>query len=476
MAVSPLMFREAVNPGSKVKLSIEIQNLQSAPATATIALNSVVFEDGTYVPQFGVQHPRDSVSWFSQKQLTVNIPAVTTKSVDLDCSVPRVKNGVYWCMATVDPKFQGDRSTITAQYQIPLIFLVGRQPRPALKLGTPELTGTPSNSQVSIPFENEGDGFTVIGDIVQLKQTRTGRVVNTFMDTDRNLYPGTKRNLTYSVGALAPGEYSLVSRPQAGTRSFAQMVSKFAVTKTEVKPATDKSLLEMAPVIVDPPALKLEMPAGGQRSAVVRVTNVSKKPITVDMLARTLTQTVNGAIELGTEAPRTPLTITADPPRFDLEPGRTQAVRIVVAGDKSAVGDQWFGLSAKTTDANEIAEELYGSVSFPGGNPNMEVRTLELKKLNGYPVSLSYQVRNSGTMALRPIAFAQVLESGLTAVATLQIPKLGDGGVLPGSVLTNEVALPLNLKPGPYTVNVKYQYGQDLFANLTVPITIGKAK
>ena len=81
-------------------------------------------------------------------------------------------------------------------------------------------------------------------------------------------------------------------------------------------------------------------------------------------------------------------------------------------------------------------------------------------------------------MSLKPLPFAQVLEQGLSPTANLQVPVLGGGGILPGAVLRNEVLLPPNLKAGTYSVNIKYQYGQDLFATLTVPVIVpgGKAK
>jgi len=476
MAVTPLMFRTEVRPGTTVAFPIEVQNLQQNLLTVNFSLDSVTFEDWSYLPHFGVPHAHDCSSWFSMKELNRTVKGSTRETLELTAKIPSVHQGVYWCMARLTPHFQGDSSTIYAQYQIPIILFIGHQPRPDLKLGTPTLTGSPASSQISVPFENNGEGFTVIGANVEMRQVGSNRLVGTFYDADRNLFPGSKRNLFFSPGSLQKGQYVIISKPQAGTRSFSRIMGSYTVSADGIKPTAPGESLEMSPITLDPPAIHVAMPAGAQRSSVVRVFNNSQKSVNVSVQVRALSQNQSGGFELGQDGPKSGLTVVSDPPNLQLDAGRSGAVRLSLTTDKTVTGDVWFGVSAKTEATNEIAEEIYGSISVPGGVPKLELTQLNLKKIGNYPLSIRFSIKNTGTMSLKPIGFAQVLEQGLTPTATLQVPTLGGGGVLPGSVLENEVMLPPNLRPGAYTVDVKYQYGDELFADLTVPVMVPSGK
>ena len=79
-------------------------------------------------------------------------------------------------------------------------------------------------------------------------------------------------------------------------------------------------------------------------------------------------------------------------------------------------------------------------------------------------------------MALLPRVSASVLEGGLTPVAKLEVPILGDGGILPGATLHNRVMLPPNLKPGAYTVKLEYQYGETLTEVKQLPFMVPSPK
>jgi hypothetical protein len=477
MTISPLMFRNTVGAGQKVGLQLQIQNLQSDTLNIHVSIQSVQFEDWTYSPKFGAVNPHDCAGWFLEQEVNQAVVPNNLGTINLALKVPHVHPGVYWCMARVGPKFQSDPSTITTEYQVPIILFVGNQPRPSLKLGTPILVANKDADEIHVPFENPGDGFTVIGATVELRQAATGRVIGSFYDMDRNLYPGSRRYLTFSVGQLGEGQYTVTSKPRAGTRSFTPMVARFNVTKNGIKEATAAETYELSPVTFDPAAIHMQMPAGGQRSAVLHVVNNSGKAATVKVEVRALTQGEDGAFEVGATPPIGPLIVTADPETLQLEPGRMGSVRISISASKDAVGDLWFGVSANSQSTSEISEQIYGSITLPGGTPKLEIKQTEIKKIGQYPYFIGFQILNTGTMSLKPVPFAQVLEQGLTPVANVEVPALGSGGVLPGALLRNSILLPTNLKPGAYTVAIKYQYGQDLFANLIVPITIpGPAK
>jgi archaellum component FlaG (FlaF/FlaG flagellin family) len=476
MTIAPLMFRDLVGAGGKVNLTIQIQNLQQDSLNVTADVVAVTFEDWTYLPKFGNVTENDCSSWISPAQTTQVIPAAAQGNINLSAKIPHVHPGVYWCMARVSPHYQNDPSTIGAQYQIPIILFVGGQPKQALKLDSPEMVQKGTSEEVDVPFENTGDGFTVIGANVELRQASTGRLLNNFYDYDRNLYPRTKRNITFSAGELPEGEYIVTSKPEAGTRSFSPMTRRFAVTKGGIKPDTGPEAFDLSPITFDPGAVHVQMPSGGERSAVLRVTNNSAAPVNVKIAVKAISQDPDGAFSVGSTPPAGPFTISSEPDALQLDPGRTGAVRLAIGSSKDAAGDYWFAIEATTDDVHEISEQIYGNLSIPNGAPNLQLRKTDIKKIGQYPYSVLFEIANTGNLSLKPIAFAQVLEEGLQPIANLTVPTLGGGGVLPGSVLRNEVLLPPNLKPGTYSVNIKYQYGQDLFATLTVPILVPGSK
>lgn len=477
MTISPLMFRTPVSSGTRIALPIEIHNLQQDVLHIHVDIVSVLFQDWTYIPNFNASHARDCANWFENPSFDQAVRPGAEARFSLQAKVLHVRPGVYWCMARVTPHYENDNSTVEAQYQIPVILLVGPQPRPILKIGSPELVQVNDASEIHIPFESGNGGFTAVGAKVELRQASTGRVVGHYFDSDRNLYPDSKRNLTFPSVPLDPGTYVVTSTPQAGTRSFAPISREYVVTKSGIKPMSADASLELSPVTFDPGAIHLEMPAGATRSAVFHLVNNSDKTITADIFVKSLGQNADGAFHLGQDQPSGNLHVDLDPPSVILDPGRTTAVRIAVSCSRQSSGDLWFGMSANVRGMNSVAEEIYGNVSVPGGQPKLQLEETELKKLGQYPYLLRFEVKNTGNMSLKPLPFAQVLEQGLDPIANLKVPVLGSGGILPGSVLNNEVMLPPDLKPGAYTVNVKYQYGEDLFANLTVPITVpGKAK
>jgi hypothetical protein len=136
--------------------------------------------------------------------------------------------------------------------------------------------------------------------------------------------------------------------------------------------------------------------------------------------------------------------------------------------------DEWFAVTFRDADdGNSVGEMIQGVVSIQGAHkPKLELEAGLLEAVDGYPVRVPFKVKNTGDEALQPLPTAVILEQGVRVVGRLDVPVLGDGGVLPGSVLQNSVALPPGLKPGGYQLLVRYQYGTTLFAELRVPFGV----
>lgn len=463
MAIVPVMYRTAGRVGSTLALPIEVQNLEMRPLKVTLKINPVAYSDWTYAPNLGTVSKFDCSSWFATKSFAATVDKTSNLRFPLKCTIPHVDPGVYYCLGTIDPTIVGDNSVIIAEYQIPIIIFVGPQPKLDLKFGTPVLEVGEKASSISVPFMNEGDAFTVIGAAVQLRDAATGRSVAIRTEQDRNLYPQTKRNLRFSLPKIPDGQYQLQCTCQSGTRTFRPLTASYVVNKGKAELATPGTVISLPPFTVDPGRIHQAMPAGSQRLVSVKLTNQTDNPLTINFSAHKLTQINSGLLQVLDEAPAAGLTVDLTPGTITIPARHSSNIRIKLSLDPGSVGDSWFAISAISAAGDSMSEEIYGNASVPEtGTPKLEIVQKETGKVGDIPISIDYEVTNTGNMALLPKTNASVLEGGLTPVARLEIPLLGDGGILPGATLRNRVMLPPNLKPGAYTVKLEYQYGETL--------------
>ena len=482
MAVVPVMFRQPARAGTTITLPIGVTNLESGPISVQLEINPVTYQEWTYGPLLGKATKYDCSSWFAETKMTSSVPSREQKFFPLKCAIPKgTEPGAYYCLGTIVPTISGDNSVIRTQYQIPIILYVGAQPKADLKFGSPELTASTKENFVEVPFLNESKAFLVVGATVQVRDLTTNRLIAARSDSDRNLYPESHRKLHFTVPLLPDGRYRVQAVCQAGIRTFRPIIAEFIVKDNKSQPLTEKALLSLPPFVVDPGRLQVALPPNSRRSVAIKFTNVSDNPLTVSLTAHKLTQLPNGALQVLDDGPAPPLGLTLTPDSVSIEPKRTVTVRVVVNLDDGASGDNWFAISARTTNGDSMSEEVYGNARVPETlkvryQPKLTITPKEVGTVNGIPISLDYEITNVGNIALQPHPSASVLEGGLTGVATLEVPPLGDGGILPGSTLHNRVMLPLNLKPGAYAVEISYQYTEDLFEKKLIPFTIPAPK
>lgn len=470
IAVSPLMFRVAVPGAQLVRLPVDVTNLGSANLETSIRVRSVSYTSGSYRANVESRNPADCSTWFRQRDLLRTVRPGTTETFQLEVQVPRVGPGCYYCVATVTPRVAGRTDLIVTSYQIPVILLVGRQGRVDIKLGSPEVAGGASPT-LRIPFENVGTGFTTIGTSVTVRTKSTGRIERTFLDTDRNLFPGTQRNLTFSLDGLDRGVYVVQARSQAGTRVFPTLTREIEITGNGARAADKGQTFELAPVTIEPSFITQQMPAGASRSVAVRIKNNSNAAATFQVTTGKLVQSATGGFIVDPTA-KSDVKVEPTNPVVTIRPGAVASVALRVSSDKAVTGEYWFGVAIRSRDGAQLPEEVYGRVVTPRGTPKLEVSSATVERPDGIPNGVRFEVRNTGTQALKPIPSATLYDKANNALATLQAPVLGDGGILPGATLRNYVQIPPGLPPGDYVVGIQYQYGEELFAQRSVNVTV----
>ena len=458
------MYRSTGRAGSPLPMPVTVQNLENRPQEITLLIQAVQYTDGNYSPQLDKKSKFDCSDWFPQKEFKHTIGALSDYKVPLKCNIPKgTEPGVYYCIGKIDPTADpSSPNKIRAQYQIPLIILVGSLPKLDLKFGTPQLVNTDKLCNVLIPFVNDSDAFAVIGATVQLRNVVTRRLIDTKADSDRNLYPRTRRTLNFVFSHLPDGEYMVQSSTQANLKTYRPIAATFVVSKGKASAVTPEMQVSLPPFTMEPPLFHMEkLTPGSSRVQSIKITNLGATPLSISLSLHRLTQSSNGLPQVQEDAQLGLLGVELSTDKIAIQPRNVATVRVKVTAAAGTKGDKWFAISAISDAKDSMSQEVYGILRMPGGVPGLEITPGEIGKVDGVPLSIDFEVANTGDIALKPQAIAILLLGGITELNTLAIPPLGDGGILPGAILHNKVMLPPDLKPGAYTVKISYQYAED---------------
>ncbi len=479
LLISPLLQRQAVHVNQKTSIDFKMENPETVRDSSVLEILPFTMEDWTYKTVYGDSGAHACSGWFTQKAQTIVLDAGAKQEVHLAMSVPADATGPYWCMLKVSPRPLGSITKSLVVYEIPVVLIVGNNPRPALKVYSPiikRFTANDKSTMMSaiLPVENTSDGFTIIGATGTLRSIDTGRILRDFILDDRNLMPGTKRQMSFLMPNLTDGRYRLEFRAIMGTRSLQAVSADYVVSKGDAVPASEATAFERSPISIEPSALNVSVPREGSRTLTVKITNNSEKPIKAEFSAKPLEQTKSGAIGLGDGVLPAGIELDHDYDGTPLDPKETRLVQIHVTVSPDAQGDIWFGLAAKDTESKTtLAESIFCTITVPTTQaPMLKLENATVVKDGDKNLAIKFDIHNSGNVALRPEPTGSVLENGVRLVDRISVPIIGDGGLLPGKTVSCEAMLPPHLKPGSHIVEFSYQYGLKDFATLRVPITV----
>ena len=457
---APLIYRLSLKPGETVKLPFDIVSPSSQSVQGDFKIFACTFADWSYGVQEVPSHPNDASAWFKEKsKLVTYTPGQKVKQV-FEFTVPKNANGVYWAMMRFTPKPVGSTTTITIQYEIPLIFAVGRVGRPNLQSGTPEIIPQGKTVGVAVPFVNSGDGFSTIGVTGQLVPLGGG-ANKKFELSDRNLFPHSKRFLAFNVGTLADGRYRAIFYPEASGRRLGTVQRTFDVRNGKVV-VQDKSILTAeAALIATPSGIGQELPRGGTKTLAVRVLNDGTKDVTANVVVGSVIQDESGSLIVDAKTPPKGVSIVLEPNEVTIPAKGVVSLRVTLKAAEDLTGDAWFAIQfiQKTNDP-QLPPTIFGSVSAKGtGTSKLEWLNSKVEMANGSPSAISVDLSNSGTKALIPDLTGRVVQGGILTAATIQIEALGNGGVLPSSKVHYRVSIPPTLAPGEYDVEISARFG-----------------
>lgn len=478
LLISPLLHRVSVKPGQQSEITFTVENPTQVSETLSGQISSFTVEDWTYRTQYDQPHPRDCREWFAQQ--TIEQPVTPGQRMDLRMKfeAPRNAKGPYWCMLKLTPKPTGSTTKALITYEVPVVIVVDKNPKPQLEIASPTIRESVSRDNkrsyvASLPIVNASGGFTPIGAEGVLRNANTGRIVSTMRLEDRNLLPETKRQISFMLPDLADGKYKLTFKALMGNRALPPVTSEYSVTRGVPKLLTEGSSMALTPVSIDPTGITASIAPGGNRTMMVKVRNNGDHALPLLIEPRTVEQSANGAIGIGEDAPKN-INVDIEKNESPLAPGETRVLRLQLGVPQGAGGDLWFALAIREQgNGKSLAESVFGTVNVPNSEkPLVEVQKPEVMSDAGNPVAIKFRVQNTGNVALRPDPSAAVLEGGVRLVERPAVPLIGDGGLLPGGAIENTIMIPPSLKPGDYVVEISYQYGDKDYAKVRVPIKI----
>ncbi len=362
LTFAPLIYRLQVQPGDKGVLDFEISGSVSADVRAKIMLRSSTFKDWTYEAQLDTKHSKDASGWFPVvRQSRGDMSRIVTRqqklSIKIPYQVPRGIKGVYWAMLTFEPRPVGAEEGVDLRYEVPIIFNVGKNPIADIRVGNPKVSGKKGAIAVDVPIENRSGGHAIVGANIELKGSLTGKSEARTSIRDRNLLPGTKRNLSFKFSEpLNDGSYKITGNEDFGSRRLPQILTEFSIKNGEVIQLSKQAMYQLTPILVEPGGFNVFVTPGGQNLKSINFQNVSDRVITIQLDPRTVEQGPSGSVGLGTQALSGDVQVAVEPRELTIPPKGRAAARVTVSTSKEGKGDQWFGLEVSGTQLASTAE------------------------------------------------------------------------------------------------------------------------
>ncbi len=477
LTISPLIYRVATIGGRTGVLEFNMTGAPKANVNVRIRMHSAIFEDGSYNAILEAKHPRDCSAWFGiSKERNELVKPGKRPVLGIKYTVPTSANGVYWALMTFEPRQVGSDVAPNLMYQIPIIFTVGKPGVPDIHVGTPTVAGDDKSSGVIIRVRNISRAHAVVGASAEIRSALSGTLITKTTVMDRNILPGTSRDLLMQLNYhFKDGAYRVSGHVDLGVRRLPTVVGEFLVKGGKISMTTASKMLEATPVIVEPGGFELAMAAGGRSLKSVKIKNISNRPITIQLEGRNVEQSDTGSIGIGDRQIPDSLNVSIEPRELVINPGVSASARLTVSSARDATGDHWFGISVKEKDNDKaFSQQLMAVVTFKNTlRPKVELEDITSRfDRNGSPTTFNFVLHNSGNSNVAVFMTAKLVPDAGGDNYQIEPTVPNEGKLIPGARLPASATLPPNLAPGKYVLVVGMQYTDKAGIEKKIPITI----
>jgi len=236
---------------------------------------------------------RSCLGWLRIDEDVVELSPIQRKVMNLWISIPVGVQGHY-CAALiaqtrlVEDNDTGIRTPVLLQFIVPIIINVqGRTMRDEIKLIDAGLTfqeavdATPSATLVTLGVNNDGKTYARLVGVTRVYGEVGGywQKVTELRYPETSIIPGVKINLQQDIGRpLPPGKYRVAGALYVNGR-------RTDTIDKEVSFAGDSRLQKLtldAALNLDPKEVPIEVIPGARRTTILKVSNTSEAPVTVD--------------------------------------------------------------------------------------------------------------------------------------------------------------------------------------------------
>ncbi|MCL5282021.1 MAG: hypothetical protein M1376_19175 [Planctomycetes bacterium] len=301
LMVQPLLVRMTVQPGRRYTRELKLENSDpQVTETITVRLAELTQKsDASWTelkagdPNLSTAVLRSCQSWLTVPADNIAVPPYQIKPFTLQLDVPAGTRGFFFAaiVATTASRpttlANGVVTPMNMEVVVPVIVEVQSAPVPRrIELtdvgldNQPAAEGVPATTNLTLDVANSGGSFSRLLPIVRLWGQSSGhwQKMADLKFKELAIMPGAKLHMHQDAGQpLASGNYRLEGflfvDGQRGAR-----IQKDVQFKGDPRAA---NLVGLAPMLVQPSPLFLEMIAGATRSAAVTVLNGSEEEITV---------------------------------------------------------------------------------------------------------------------------------------------------------------------------------------------------
>ncbi len=502
--VDPIIVRRTVSVGDRIGYDLFIENADPLnPIDIEISARDVKQDlFGTYdIAETGTT-PYSAAKWIKVEPTKLRIPPASTRKVNVQVTVPRgVQGGRYASIVLTflptseeSPISPQDATAFAYQFKYELasfleLTIEGTRKKlethvvnfEALKLKDVERfasylqkLGHNANVYIVSVLNNGNIHVNVSGEMTVKSQT--GRIIAKYPLATGTVLPGVTVKLpTITTRQLQPGDYNVRVVLNYGGHRPAIFETTMTVSGEEQQ-VKEVSPTEVALLYVEPGNVEIKSIGGSTRSATVEVTNSSKVTLDVTVDIYTLKYDVLGDLLPLEERSKAPDWISVSPGTFQLKPGQSRRVRVMVSPPKD-IQDSGYYYDLVFAAKTETAKSEYGSnlLVYVGSEDKINqelVGDLAVTEITESGLDVDVYLKNVGNYHAIPYVTLGILkiipereEDGMILPATTQTIATatysGEVPILPGEERIFGVQIPFPASVGEYEIVARILYGTE---------------
>ncbi|AEH50597.1 COG1470 family protein [Pseudothermotoga thermarum] len=500
----PIIVRKTAFAGDKISYDLFIENADPLnPIDVEVSVQDVIQSTyGSYQIAPAGSTSYSAAKWIKVEPNKLRIPPSSTRKITVEVSIPRgVQGGRYASIVlTLLPPYQegttsqedATRFAYQFKYQIPsFLELTIEGIRKKLEAHVinfevakiadipefhayKEVVGTNATLYM-VSVLNNGNIYVNVSGEINIK-SQTGRVVAKYPIATGTVLPGTTVKLPTITGRqLQPGNYNVRIILSYGGHRPTILETTMTVSGEELQ-VKEISPAEVVLLYVEPGNVEIKSIGGSTRSATVEVVNNSKVSLDVTADIYTLKYDILGDLLPLEERSKAPDWISVSPGSFQLKPGQSRRIRVMVSPPKD-IREGGYYYDVIFTAKTEAVKSEYGLnlLVYVGSEDKINqelVGDLAVTEITESSLDVDVYLKNTGNYHAIPSVTLGILriipereENGMIIPSTTQTIATatysGEVPILPGEERIFGVQIPFPASPGEYEVVARITYGTE---------------